>query len=58
MVPAIERFGASMPIGVAGVIVVEARKEVMAAVGGGLKVGQPAIFKPADASKPAGARRR
>jgi hypothetical protein len=58
MVPAIERFGASMPIGVAGVIVVEARKEVMAAVGGGLKVAQPAIFKPADATKPAGARRR
>ena len=58
MVPAIERFGAGMPIGVAGVILVEARKEVMAAVGGGLKVAQPAIFKPADVSKPAGARRR
>jgi SAM-dependent methyltransferase len=58
MVPALERFGASMSIGVAGVILVEARKEVMAPVGGGLKVGQPAILKPVDTTGTAGVRRR
>ncbi len=58
MAPALERFGASMSIGVAGVILVEARKEVMAPIGSGLKVGQPAILKPVDSTGPAGARRR
>jgi SAM-dependent methyltransferase len=58
MVPAIERFGASIPVGLAGVIVVEARKEVMAPIGGGIKVRQPAIFKPAETPRPVGARRR
>ena len=57
MATAIERFGASVPVGVAGVIVVEARKEVMAPVGGGLKV-QPAALQPAGSTHPAGVRRR
>ena len=58
LAPALERFGKSMSIGVAGVIVVEARKEVMAPVGGGLRVGQPAILKPVDTTGAAGVRRR
>lgn len=58
MAPALERFGAGMSIGVAGVILVEAQKEVMAPVGGGLKVGQPGILKPIEARRPAGVRRR
>jgi hypothetical protein len=58
MATAIERFGSSVPAGVAGVIVVEARKEVMAPVGGGLKVQQPAALQPAGGTRPAGVRRR
>jgi SAM-dependent methyltransferase len=57
MATAIERFGSSVPAGVAGVIVVEARKEVMAPVGGGLKV-QPAVLQTAGGTRPAGVRRR
>jgi SAM-dependent methyltransferase len=57
MVPALERFGAGMSIGVAGVILVGARKEVMAPVGGGMKVAQPSILKPVGTRGPAGMRR-
>jgi SAM-dependent methyltransferase len=46
MAPAFERFGSSMSIGVAGVILVEATKEVMAPVGSGKRALQPAILKP------------
>jgi SAM-dependent methyltransferase len=58
MVPALEQFGAGMPIGVAGVILVEARKEVMAPVGGSVKAGAPTKLKPVDTTGPAGLRRR
>jgi SAM-dependent methyltransferase len=54
MAAAFERFGASMSIGVAGVIIVEAQKEVMAPIASGYKVGQPAILKPVDTRGPAG----
>ncbi|RUO97229.1 class I SAM-dependent methyltransferase [Hyphomicrobium sp.] len=47
MAPAFERFGSSMSMGVAGVILVEATKEVMAPVGSGKRALQPAILKPA-----------
>ena len=40
MAPVIERFGSSISIGVAGVILVEARKEVIAPVGSGKHVPQ------------------
>lgn len=59
MAPTLERFGSSMSIGVAGVILVEARKEVMAPVTGSVKAVpvKPAL-KPVDTTKPAGVRRR
>jgi SAM-dependent methyltransferase len=56
MAPAFERFGSSLSIGVAGVIIVEATKEVMAPVAGGRRVGQPAILKPVDTPTSAGIR--
>jgi SAM-dependent methyltransferase len=56
MAPALERFGSSMSIGVAGVILVEATKEVMAPVGSAKRVLQPAILKPADTQTSAGIR--
>ena len=46
MAPTLERTGARLSLGVAGVIIVEARKEVMAPVGGGLKVESTRILKP------------
>ena len=46
MAPAIERTGARLSVGVAGVILVEARKELMAPVGGGLKAREVRVLKP------------
>jgi SAM-dependent methyltransferase len=46
MAPAIERTGARLSVGVAGVIMVEARKELMAPIGSGLKVERARILKP------------
>lgn len=46
--PALERFFRRMSLGVAGVIIVEARKEVMAPVGGGLKTGDVHVLRPAE----------
>lgn len=48
--PTLERAGGRFSLGVAGVIVVEARKEVMAPVGGGLKVETARIVRPAAAA--------
>jgi SAM-dependent methyltransferase len=56
MAPALERVGAKLSIGVAGVIVVEATKEVMAPVGTSKRVAQPAILKPVDTRTPSGIR--
>lgn len=56
MAPALERFGPSMSIGVAGVILVEATKEVMAPVGTAKRVAKPAILKSADSRTSAGIR--
>ena len=50
MAPAIERSGARLAVGVAGVILVEARKELMAPIGGGLKAREVRVLKPADAA--------
>ena len=49
MAPAIERFGARLSVGVAGVIIVEARKELMAPIGG-LKAREIRVLKPAEAN--------
>lgn len=46
MAPAIERTGARLSVGVAGVIMVEARKELMAPIVSGLKVERARILKP------------
>jgi SAM-dependent methyltransferase len=58
MAPTLERFGPSMSIGVAGVILVEAHKEVMAPVAGSVKAvpAQP-VLKPVNTTRPAGVRR-
>lgn len=45
---AFERVGGSMSVGVAGVILVEASKELMTNVGSGAKVAQPSIMKKAE----------
>jgi len=59
MAPTLERLGSGMANGVAGVILVEARKEIMAPAGGHLKtVAVPASLQPVDATRPAGLRRR
>lgn len=47
MAPAVERSLAKLSIGVAGVIIVEARKDLMAPVGGGLKVREAGVLRPA-----------
>ncbi len=47
--PAIERFGSRLSIGVAGVILVEARKELMAPIGGGLIAREVRVLKPVQA---------
>jgi SAM-dependent methyltransferase len=57
MAPAVERFGDSFAIGVAGVILVEAQKEVMAPVASAYKSAQPAILKPIKTRGAAGVRR-
>jgi SAM-dependent methyltransferase len=58
MAPTLERFGPSMSIGVAGVIIVEAHKEVMASVSSGLKVAPAkAKIRTADSTDAAGVRR-
>lgn len=56
MAPTLERFGSSLSIGVAGVILVEATKEVMAPVGSVKRVTQPAILKPVERPTSVGAR--
>jgi SAM-dependent methyltransferase len=50
MAPAIERGGARLPRGVGGVIIVEARKELMAPVGGGLRSKEVRVFRPASSA--------
>ena len=52
MAPALERTGTRFSLGVAGVIVVEARKEVMAPVGGGLKVETARVIRPVESAAP------
>lgn len=47
MAPAIERSGARLPRGVGGVIIVEARKELMAPIGGGVRAGEVHVLRPA-----------
>ena len=46
--PAMERFGGSLSIGVAGVIIVEASKELMTPVGSGAKAMPSLVLKPAE----------
>lgn len=58
MAPAVEKFGASMSFGVAGAIIVEARKDLVAPAGGGVKVGQPVVLNPLEVLGPIPARRR
>jgi SAM-dependent methyltransferase len=48
MAPALERFGARFSIGVAGVIIVEARKEVMAPVGRSVPAEATRVLRPAE----------
>ena len=58
MAPTLERVGSSMSIGVAGVIVVEAHKEVMAPISGSVKrVPAQSVLKPVNTTKPVGLRR-
>jgi SAM-dependent methyltransferase len=47
MAPALERTGAKFSRGVGGVIIVEARKELMAPVGGGVRAQEITVLKPA-----------
>jgi len=58
MAPTLERVGSSMSIGVAGVIIVEAHKEVMAPISGSAKrvTAQP-VLNPANTTRAAGVRR-
>lgn len=46
--PALERFLDRVSVGVAGVIIVEARKEVMAPINGGLKTGDVYVLRPVE----------
>ena len=46
--PALERFGNAVSFGVAGVIVVEASKELMTPVGSGARAGAGIVLKPAE----------
>mgnify|MGYP001410879338 CR=1 FL=1 len=48
--PTLERFFARFSLGVAGVIIVEARKEVMAPIGGGLKAEDIYVLRPVESS--------
>jgi SAM-dependent methyltransferase len=48
MASTLERSLSKLSIGVAGVIIVEARKELMAPVGGGLRTGDIRILKPVE----------
>lgn len=52
MAPALERFGERLSIGVAGVIIVEARKEMIAPVIGGLKARDVRVLKPVESFEP------
>lgn len=49
MAPAIERAGAKLPGGIGGVIIVEARKELMAPVGG-MRASEVKVLKPASST--------
>lgn len=51
MAPALERSLSKVSPGVAGVIVVEARKELMAPVGGGLRTRDVRVLKPVESSR-------
>lgn len=48
MAPALEKSLARLSLGVAGVIIVEARKEVMAPIRGGLKVDRVRVLRPSE----------
>lgn len=48
--PTLERFFDRLSLGVAGVIIVEARKEVMAPVSGGLKTSDVYVLRPAESA--------
>lgn len=50
MAPTLEGVFAKVHLGVAGVIIVEARKEVMAPIGGGLKTGDAYVLRPSEAA--------
>jgi SAM-dependent methyltransferase len=52
MAPTIERTGSRFSIGVAGVVVVEARKEMMAPVTGHLRRREAVVLRPVEASAP------
>jgi SAM-dependent methyltransferase len=50
MSSALERAGSRLSLGVAGVIIVEARKEIMAPAGGGLKAETVRVLRPAEST--------
>jgi len=50
--PALERFGAGFSMGIAGVILVEVVKELMAPIASGAKVTQPGLLKPVETPTP------
>jgi len=52
--PALERFGTKFSLGIAGVIIVEARKELMAPVAGGLKSREVNVLNPVESGVPNG----
>jgi SAM-dependent methyltransferase len=54
MAPAIERFGSRMSIGVAGVVIAQARKELVAPVAGGLASREVNVLKPAESGLQSG----
>ncbi len=52
--PALERFGTKFSLGIAGVIIVEARKELMAPIAGGLKSREVNVLNPVESGVPNG----
>lgn len=50
--PACERFGAKLSLGIAGVIIAEARKELVAPVAGGLKTREVNVLNPLESGAP------
>lgn len=54
MAPAIERFGSRLSIGVAGVVIAAARKELVAPVAGGLASREASVLKPAECGPQSG----